>query len=76
MGVLCLKKQSLHVHIKEGAYAFRGKYFLFSPGTWNYFHSGQITHPEKNKIKTNKQKIGNLHISYKCFRFLTVKTKQ
>lgn len=41
------------MYIKEEAYAFRGKYFLFSPGTWNYFHSRQITHPNKNKqIKT------------------------
>lgn len=38
------------MHIKEGAYAFRGKYFLLSPGTWNYFHSHQITHPNKNQV--------------------------
>lgn len=74
MGFLCHKKQSLHVHIKGGANAFRGKYFLFSPGTWNYFHSHQITHPNKNNKE--KQKTSNFRINYECFRILTVKTKQ
>lgn len=67
MGVLHHKKQSLHVCIMERAYAFTHKHFPFSPGTLNYFYSGQITHPKKKS---------HFRINYKCFRLLNINTKQ